>query len=150
MNDYFDEGTDYHLPDLTPLIDVIFILIVFFLLTPSMRERSIDVTLPSSESGILQNMESIVIEIDSSNIIYFNGEKTDFTGIKKILDNELNDSIKRDVLVRSDRESSFGTIVRLMDIINSAGYDSISFSVLSGGEDREPGSGERDSPPFRP
>ena len=138
MNDYFDEGTDHHLPDLTPLIDVIFILIVFFLLTPSMRERSIDVTLPSSESGNVQNAESIVIEIDSSNIIYFNEEKTDFTGIKKVLENKLTANGMRDVLVRSDRESSFGTIVRLMDIINSAGYDSVSFSVLNGGVDDAP------------
>ncbi len=150
MNNYFDEGTDYHLPDLTPLIDVIFILIVFFLLTPSMRERSIDVTLPSSESGNVQNMESLVIEIDSSNMIYFNEEKTDFTGIRKILENELTAAGMKDVLVRSDRESSFGTIVRLMDIINSAGYDSVSFSVLNGGGDGSPGNGETDNPPYRP
>ncbi|MDX9801539.1 MAG: biopolymer transporter ExbD [Spirochaetia bacterium] len=139
MKDYFDEGTELHFPDLTPLIDVIFILIVFFLLTPSMRERSIDVNLPSSESGAVQIEENIVIEVDENNSIWFNGEKTDFKGIQLILEKEFQESQGSDVLVRSDRSSSFGTIVSLMDIINRSGFDSVSFSVSEDNRESIPG-----------
>jgi biopolymer transport protein ExbD len=139
VKDYFDEGTELHFPDLTPLIDVIFILIVFFLLTPSMRERSIDVNLPSSESGAVQIEENIVIEVDENNSIWFNGEKTDFKGIQLILEKEFQESQGSDVLVRSDRSSSFGTIVSLMDIINRSGFDSVSFSVSEDNRESIPG-----------
>ncbi len=133
INDFFSEPDDGHLPDLTPLIDVIFILIVFFLLTPSIREESIDVNLPSFSSGAINTGRNIVIEIDSSDNIYFLGKKTDTESIHAMLldlrSSSSPETVQEEVTIRSDRKSSFGTVVGLMDIIKASGFDSVSFSV---------------------
>lgn len=117
-------------PDLTPLIDVIFLLIVFFLLTPAVTGRKIEVNLPEySESEELSAAAS-VITVDSDNIIYINDRKallSDLPGIfNQIIENRPE---AESLLIRSDRESSFGIIVNIMDMASEAGLRSVSFSV---------------------
>ena len=132
IHDYFDEPSESLLPDLTPLIDVIFILIVFFLLTPSIKERSIDVDLPSASasSTVLRTENETVIEVDRNNALYFEGEKTDINSIRVILSDRESVNQGNKIMVRSDKESSFGAIIELMDVIKESGFDAVSFSVV--------------------
>jgi len=83
---YFEKLSEDSFPDLTPLIDVVFMLIIFFLLTPTlMGERSLSINLPASSAGEILQAENIVIEIDKENNIFFQNTKTDFGQIEIIL-----------------------------------------------------------------
>ncbi|MCL2706187.1 MAG: biopolymer transporter ExbD [Spirochaetaceae bacterium] len=131
---YFEKNSEDSFPDLTPLIDVVFMLIIFFLLTSTLvGEKTLSITLPASSAGEISEIENIVIEIDKENNIFFQNTKTDFKQIEFILKDiavktsKLLPSIS--IIIRSDEECSFGTVIQLMDIVQNSGFDTISFAV---------------------
>jgi len=130
---YFEKYSEDSFPDLTPLIDVVFMLIIFFLLTSTLVvEKTLSINLPSSSAGAISETENIVIEIDKENNIFFQNTKTDFKQIEFILKDIAIKTSKLlpEVILRSDEECSFGTVVQLMDIIQNSGFDTISFAVM--------------------
>jgi len=129
---YFEKYSEDSFPDLTPLIDVVFMLIIFFLLTSTLiGEKSLSINLPSSSAGEISQTENIVIEIDKENNIFFQNAKTDFKQIEFILKDIAikTNKLLPEIILRSDEECSFGTVVQLMDIIQNSGFDTISFAV---------------------
>lgn len=130
-DNYFEINSGDSFPDLTPLIDVVFLLIVFFLLTSIMGEKTLSINLPSSSSAEAAPIENIVIEIDKDNNIFYQTQKTDFDKITTILSEtkQKTNSAIPSIIIRSDEKTSFGIIIRLIDIIQKEGYDSILFSV---------------------
>ena len=134
INNYFEKSSEDFFPDLTPLIDVVFILIVFFLLTSSLtREKTLSIDIPESSTGEISQTENILIEIDKGNNIFYQNVKTDFIQMEFILKEKqrLNAGSLQlpSIIIRSDKETNFGTIIKLMDIIKNSGYDSASFAV---------------------
>ena len=117
-------------PDLTPLIDVIFILIVFFLLTSTIQERILEIELPgssASEEGMINN--ELVIEISSENIYYIDGEKTDIETLILRVEREASEKESPFITVRSDRETDFSSVVQILDLAKKYSIKGINFSV---------------------
>ena len=130
MNDNDDDDFSLRFPDLTPLIDVIFILIVFFLLTPSISGRVIKVNLPESESGTDKEVFEAMVSVDSDNRIYFRNTHVQIEELPGLLGNAYNDNSDAGrMIVESDKNSSFGIIVKIMDYAGKAGFEAVSFSV---------------------
>ncbi|MDD4733205.1 MAG: biopolymer transporter ExbD [Desulfovibrio sp.] len=63
-------------PDLTPLIDVIFLLLIFFIMATTFMKPAVDVLLPSADSGTMASEErQTVVTIDSQGSVYLEGER---------------------------------------------------------------------------
>jgi biopolymer transport protein ExbD len=141
-DDILQDESESRFPDLTPLIDVIFILIVFFLLTPSISERLVEIRLPEASASMGEDSETVLVfEIDRNDIIYWQGNpvEEDKTGaIISAFSTSLKPSessgkgsaeTEAAMEIRSDRESSFGVIVKLMDQAKKSGIYEIRFTV---------------------
>ncbi len=118
--------------DLTPLIDVVFILLIFFILTSTFRknELKISLTLPSSEYGENMNIaEELNIELTESKIA-FNGIVMDMDMIDKELANVINNKIP--VFCRIDRAVRYDKIVTLFDLFKKHRLENL---VLVTGKD---------------
>lgn len=102
--------------DLTPLIDVVFILIIFFLVSSSFKkETALSLTLPNvnvSSKNIEKNI--VVIELNSHDIAY-NGEKIDFVKLQSKL--ELIKDKKELLTIKIDKDVSYQKVVELFDIL---------------------------------
>ena len=117
-------------PDLTPLIDVIFILIVFFLLTSTIQDRILEIDLPAStesEEDIINS--ELVIEIDRENIYYIDGVETDFEDVSEKVKSEAEAEDSPVITVRSDREADFSSVVKILDLAKKYRIRGINFSV---------------------
>ncbi len=116
-------------PDMTPLIDMVFLLLIFFLLTSFLALPSIPVDLPEAETAQLNEKPEVSITIRKDGILLLNG--------KIITEGKLKSSLKRiyafqrskEVIIQSDKEVQFGRIVAIMDISKKAGARNISFLV---------------------
>lgn len=103
--------------DLTPLIDVVFLLLIFFIVASEFKknETVLNLSLPSSQSSTqIVKKEEIVIEI-SKNSLAYNAKKIDFL--------ELEDRLKqvdkkRALIVRIDKEVKYERVVKLLDLLN--------------------------------
>ncbi|MCL2294380.1 MAG: biopolymer transporter ExbD [Spirochaetes bacterium] len=130
---YFEKPAEDSFPDLTPLIDVVFMLIIFFLLTSTLtEERILSINLPGVSTAEAPQTENvIIIEINDESNIFFQSAKTDFIQIEFKLRDIATTSRGHlpAIIIRSDKKSNFGTVLQLMDIIQNSGYDAISFAV---------------------
>ena len=116
-------------PDLTPLIDMVFLLLIFFLLTSYLARPSIPVALPEAEKAEPSKAQEVCITIEKGGSLLLNGDI--------VLADELLISLNRiytinesiEIIIQSDKEAFFGRIIEVMDISKRAGAKSISFLV---------------------
>lgn len=112
--------------DIAPLIDCIFLLLIFFMLTSSFIViPGINVKLPKALTSEAIDSNSLTIVISSEDIIYLEG--------KPYAINEIEDFLKtkkyRAIFIKADRYSSLGTVVRIWDLGKNLGIDKIGIAT---------------------
>ncbi|MBU0467884.1 MAG: biopolymer transporter ExbD [Candidatus Omnitrophica bacterium] len=114
--------------DIAPLIDVIFQLLVFFMLSSSFTFQSgINVKLPKAVTSDIIKEENLIITITSENIIYLNSKISTLE--------ELNDELEKikgknnPILIKADRRSSVGRIVDVWDLCRNLGIERINIAT---------------------
>jgi len=103
--------------DLTPLIDVVFILIIFFIVTSSFKKENyaLNLTLPQgANSAKMIEKKMVTIELDEKNLAY-NGEKIDFIQLQEKL--ELIKDKQDAITVKIDKSVPYQKVVELLDIL---------------------------------
>jgi len=104
-------------PDITPLIDVVFILLIFFLVSSTFKkdEKALDLTLPKSSSAIkVIKKEQLSIELNSNSLAY-RGKKISFDELDKILKGIKDKS--QTVNLRIDKDVLYQRVVKLFDLL---------------------------------
>ena len=114
--------------DIAPLIDVVFLLLIFFMLTSSfIFQPGIKVNLPKAVTSKALHEKSLVILITNSDVIYLND--------RAITTKELNSRLriaakeKKPLLIKSDRRASMGKIVEIWDMCRDAGISQINIAT---------------------
>lgn len=116
--------------DLTPMLDVVFILLIFFVVTASfLKEQAIDVrgqdpnnNPPPPDAETPQN---ILIEIDNNNFVYFNRERVDLSNVRARVAAHRAENPAASVMVRPQPNSSANTLVSTMNAARAAGATQI-------------------------
>ena len=114
--------------NLTPLIDVILLLLIFFLLSASLTSQSgINVKLPKAITSDAIKEENLTITITSENVIYLNNKIITIRELRRELGKNINKS--RPVLIKADRRSSMGRIVDVWDLCRELGIEKINIAT---------------------
>ena len=116
-------------PDLTPLIDMVFLLLIFFLLTSFLVRPSIQVSLPETETAQVHEDSGISITIKKNGSLLLNGEPVTEDALLDSLSLIYSTSKRNSVMIQSDEEVKFGRVIEIMDISRKAGAENISFLV---------------------
>jgi biopolymer transport protein ExbD len=107
------------LPDLTPLLDVMFMLIIFLVLTTNAMQQVFDISLPEDKDNVLEDLsekDTIKVTIFSENNQWAINEKkfSDFALFKEELILTYHNTAKQQIIVFSDKSA---TVERLMDLL---------------------------------
>lgn len=114
--------------DIAPLIDVIFLLLIFFMLSSSFTVQSgINVKLPKAVTSDIIKEENIVITITSENVIYLNDKIVTLKELQGHL--KKVSGMDRPILIKSDRRSSVGRIVDVWDLCRNLGIEKINIAT---------------------
>jgi len=116
-------------PDLTPLIDMVFILLVFFLLTSIFVYPRVDVNLPESESGIIEEAEALTVAVLADGGIEVNGRAVTVAELPPLLSALFSERKDNSLVIQADRSIDFGRVVTVMDLAKQAGAGELSFLV---------------------
>ena len=108
--------------NMTPMIDIVFLLLVFFLLTTNfITQEGIDVKLPQANATSPQAQEDITIYITREGKVFLRGEEvTDaqlYTGLRSLIGDDRN----KLVTVKADRQIVLNKVVKIMDIARTSG-----------------------------
>ncbi len=111
-----------------PLINVIFLLLIFFILSPSLTiQPSINVKLPKAITSDIVQEKDFIITITGEDVVYLNGKVTTLKELSKRLSN--NDIKNKPLLIKTDRRSSVGRIVDIWDLCRSLGIEKINIAT---------------------
>lgn len=115
--------------DITPLIDVLFMLIIFFVLTTSFIQGKVEVQLPTGKGQSPSTEKAVTVTVEKDGKILWNGKDVTKEEIS-ILARETNG---REILIAGDRETSYGTVAAILSILRSEGITSTGL-LMQGGD----------------
>ena len=127
MLDFHDPRQEKKTLDLTPMIDVVFLLLIFFMLTSMYARPVLPLELPEAESCVPQRNQEIVIGIESDGELTLNQSPVAMDELQTILVRELDRKSEEKVIyLAADKSVEFGLAVRVMDVAKKAGAQNIS------------------------
>src|SRR6056297_384045 len=122
---------------LTPLIDVVFLLLIFFLVTSEFEdeERRLDIVLPSATSAVPMTSKprEVVVDIDDAGKLYLRGKVTPLDELEEVLKTAVaSNPTNQTVVIRADQATSFQPVVNVMDVCNRTGVSDYSVTTKDG------------------
>jgi len=115
---------------LAPLIDMIFILLIFFLVTATFtRDTGVEVDKPSASSGSVLPKEHPLVSIRHDGTIFIGDRSVELSALKSRLQREINRKGSRKVVIAADRDVRTKRLVRVIDRSKQAGATSVSIAT---------------------
>jgi len=113
--------------DIAPLIDMVFQLLIFFMLTSSfIIQTGIRVNLPKAITSEITKTQNIQISISAENILYLNDNVVSLQELKKFLKTIPKDT---PILIKADRRAVLGRVVEVWDILRDIGFSHINIAT---------------------
>ena len=131
--------------EIIPLIDIMFFLLASFMMVSlsQVHMKGMKVNLPTGVSGETQNKRDYVsLSVDRDGFFYFDKEKMDIEKLTQIMQEVHQTTPDAKVFVRGDTEALHGNVIRLLNVIRSAGFYKMAFEIKSQAASSVPGGGQ--------
>jgi len=107
--------------ELSPLIDCIFQLLIFFMLSSTFLTPAIQLTLPSATAGTSQNDLEIIITLSEEGDVYLNNTQTSLISLQTELQRMLTETEHKSVTIRGDQDMPYSAFLDALDIAKRSG-----------------------------
>ena len=115
--------------DMTPLIDVVFLLLIFFMLTFAIQGQGLSISLPQGSETDQKNTEKdITVKINQNDILYLNNIQIAVNSLKEALREKLQRRSNKLVVIDSAPKVKYGLFAQVLDISREAGAEN--FSII--------------------
>ena len=113
--------------NITPLIDIVFLLLVFFMLATSFIQKStIEVNLSSGETVKIENQKNtVVLILNKKGQVYLNKKLINISNIRNEINNIIEKNPKHKILIKSHKKIAVQKVIRLIEEVRLAGTDNI-------------------------
>ena len=116
--------------DITPMLDVVFILLIFFIVTATfIKEAGIDVNRPNAATAVKKEKANILIAITAKNEIWIDRRKVDIRSVRPNIERLHAENPKGTVVIQADKESKTDTLIQVMDAAREAGVYDVAIAV---------------------
>lgn len=116
--------------DLTSMLDIVFIMLIFFIVTSSfVRESGVEVNRPQASHAVSQKDAGIFVAITSTNDVYIDKRVVDIERVQASLEHLLLDKPDASLVIQADERSYNGTVVKVMDAAKGAGVVNIALAT---------------------
>ena len=126
-------GDDSSEIDLTPMLDVVFIMLIFFIVTASfIKEAGIEVNRPEASTANQKKNVNILVAVSATNEIWIDGRRVDKRSVRSIIERMHAENPKGAVVVQADTASNTETVISVIDSARSAGVFDVSLATDDG------------------
>ncbi len=116
--------------DMTPMLDIVFIMLIFFIVTTSfVKESGVTVSSPSAQSAAQQESVNIYIAITAEGEVWIDRKPVDPRSVRAIVARLHADNPEGSVIIQSDEEATTGILVEVMDQVRLAGIEAIAIAA---------------------
>lgn len=116
--------------DLTPMLDVVFIMLIFFIVTASfIKEAGIEIDRPEATTAMLKKNANILIAVSSSNEVWIDKSRVDIRSVKGSIERLHAENPKGAVVIQADDDSNIETLTKVAQAAREAGVLDVSVST---------------------
>lgn len=116
--------------DLTPMLDIVFIMLIFFIVTSTfVRESGIEVDKPQATNIVSQKDVGIFIAVTADNDVYIDKKMVDIERVQAALEAMLLDKRESSLVIQADERAFSGTVIQVMDAAKGAGIEKIAIAA---------------------
>ncbi len=116
--------------NLTPMLDVVFIMLIFFIVTTSfVKETGIEVNRPNADTAERDEKGNILVAISQNNEIWIDKRRVDLKAVRANIERLKIEYPEGSVIIQADKEARSGLLVETMDQIRLAGVQNISIAA---------------------
>ncbi|WP_448211013.1 ExbD/TolR family protein [Colwellia sp. MEBiC06753] len=114
--------------DMTPMLDIVFILLIFFIVTTSfVKEMGLEITKPKSNKNPASDAPSMVINVTSNGIVLFNGKTVDIERLPARIENFRAENVISTAIVIPSKETFHKDVVEVIDKIKT--FDDLTIAI---------------------
>ncbi len=116
--------------NLTPLIDMVFILLIFFLVTASFtKESGIEVDRPSAKTATRQEQGTLIIGVNEIGEVWIEGKKVKLRSVRAHVERLTAQNPEGTVIIMADKKSNTGVTIDVLDQVRLAGVSNVSIAA---------------------
>lgn len=116
--------------NMTPMLDIVFIMLIFFIVTASfVKESGIDVNRPSAVTAERKEQASILVAIDENGHIWMDKRQIDARAVRANIERVRAENPQGGVVIQADKNSRNGLLVQVMDAARQAGVQNVSIAA---------------------
>jgi biopolymer transport protein ExbD len=116
--------------NITPMMDIVFIMLIFFIVTTSfVRETGIDPARPEAVTAAEQERGNILIGISASDQIWMNQRQVEMAAVRQLVEQARSEIPESSVIIIADERASTGIVIDLMDQVRLGGILNISVAA---------------------
>jgi biopolymer transport protein ExbD len=120
--------------DITPLIDVLFMLIIFFVLTAVFVQGAIEVDLPEGDASPISERNPVIVTVTRDAGILWAGEAISHEDMPRLVEDALARS--DDILIAGDRDAPYGDVAKVLDELRNLGVANVGLAFEAENEPR--------------
>jgi biopolymer transport protein ExbD len=130
MTNRRDKPVDEMDINITPMLDIVFIMLIFFIVTTSfVRETGINPQRPVAETATDQGHANILIGIDSDGQIWVNRHMVQMNEVRQLVENAVNENPESSAVLIADEEAATGIVLDIMDQVRLGGVANIAVAA---------------------
>ncbi|MCU0615412.1 MAG: biopolymer transporter ExbD [Desulfobacterales bacterium] len=116
--------------NIAPLIDMVFILLIFFLVTTSfVKESGVEINRPTAATAAVQEKAGIMIGVTKDNLIFMENREVDIRAVRANVERALAENPEGAVVIVADKNSRTGIAIEVMDACRMAGAKVVSLAA---------------------
>ena len=116
--------------DMTPMLDVVFIMLIFFIVTASfVKEAGIDVNRPDAATAVKKDRANILIAISDKGEIWINKRRIDERAVQANIERLRAENPQGSVGIQADKKATTDVLIKVMDASRSAGVYDVSIAA---------------------
>ncbi len=116
--------------NLTPMLDIVFIMLIFFIVTASfIKESGIEVNRPDAETARKQQRANILIAISDENEIWINRRRVELGSVGANVERLHAENPQGSVVIQADKKSTTEILIAVMDAVRGVGITNISIAA---------------------
>jgi biopolymer transport protein ExbD len=116
--------------DMTPMLDIVFIMLIFFIVTTVfVKEAGIEVNKPEASQSVKPKNANIFIAVTKDGAVWIDKREIDIDSVRANLERLMAEQPSDVIIVQADENAEHGVVMKVMDQIKSAGIDRISIAA---------------------
>ncbi|HAK60549.1 MAG TPA: protein TolR [Nitrospiraceae bacterium] len=109
--------------NIIPLLDLVLTVLFFYMVVSPMMSRGLDVNLPTSVANTVKQEDRVVLTVTRAQEVFIEKERINIKKLEGVLENLKKQKPRINVYLRADRNTPYGAVVQVMDIVKRAGID---------------------------